>query len=282
MKLIEVLGILICSIMTIDAITASKIEDSDVRTNISYGKNNPRTWKNNESNFRGRRGLQKKKSTKKSKKEGSSDTIKDGIFNRKVDYENTDGVSLAVTAYWIIFNKPESCISNPAGPQRCGSADWHSEDTALIHAVGGVSDNNGFLQMATTIVRSQPVGDLGLSKQMDPFQLNNTFTTAHPEVGLLLVDHGAIKSIEQLFSFRDWEGCQRNNCGEIAFVVYWTDMQEGPQPLMGYIDRYYTEGGGYAVLRRKNDGLQLYIEAEFPIFDLNDRQQDSEENFSSF
>jgi len=276
MKLIKLSSIMMNPILVIGATTAANMEDSVVKGSTSYNNNGPHSWNNNESNFHTRRDLQKDKNTKGDKDESDNDSNDDGSSY------TPDGVSLAVTAYWLIFNNPAKCISNPAGPQRCGNADWQNEETAVIHAVGGVSDSNGFLQMATTIVRSQPGGNLGLNTQMDPLQLKDAFTTAHPEVGLLLIDHGGITNMEQLLSFRYWEGCQsNNNCGEFAYTVYWNDMEEGSQSLMGYVDYYSNEGGGHAVLRRKNDGLQVYVEAQFPVFDLNDQEENHEEDFTS-
>ena len=42
----------------------------------------------------------------------------------------------AVTLWWVIFNKPENCITDPTGPIKCGPVDAFGQDFLDTQAAG--------------------------------------------------------------------------------------------------------------------------------------------------
>ena len=68
----------------------------------------------------------------------------------------------AVTMWWVLFNKPSECTSNPEGPVFCGIADvmgnaganTNKPDISIIHASGGISDKMGNLRMVAALYKT--------------------------------------------------------------------------------------------------------------------------------
>jgi len=188
----------------------------------------------------------------------------------------TPGRPLAISVYWVIFNNPDKCVTNPGGPQRCGRSDWKNEDTALLHAAGAVTDSNGSVRMAASITRSQS-WELRLNEQVDPFQLKNGYTETFPEVGLLVVDHGfesfsRAEAEEQLLSFYNYGDCLEaaqdpRECGSIAYTVYWSTVEAGRERMEAFEDSY-KDYRSYATLFRDDamhEAFQIVLDLNFPI-----------------
>ena len=68
----------------------------------------------------------------------------------------------AVTVWWVIFNNPAACTTNPEGEIKCGSADLVPEtDGCAIWAAGDVADDHGKLFLTS-----------GLYKTVDPLMVD--------------------------------------------------------------------------------------------------------------
>ena len=77
----------------------------------------------------------------------------------------------AVTMWWVLFNKPSECKTNPTMPIKCGVPDVMQNanngenlpQISIMHASGGISDTNGFLRLNAALYKTSSC-DLDLGK----------------------------------------------------------------------------------------------------------------------
>jgi len=68
----------------------------------------------------------------------------------------------AITMWWVLFNKPSACITDPESDIKCGVPDifanavggTNNPNIAIINASGGISDSNGFLRLAAALYKT--------------------------------------------------------------------------------------------------------------------------------
>lgn len=142
----------------------------------------------------------------------------------------------AVTMWWVLFNKPSACTTNPAGPIHCGIqdvmanavAETNDPDIAIIHASGGISDRSGDLRLVGTMYKTDSCAlDLGdatgsgdhytFGGPPSLYTVNGSSkgycpaTGEETEVHIVLRDHGPVTDdkILQLTRFTD-PSCAQN------------------------------------------------------------------------
>jgi len=142
----------------------------------------------------------------------------------------------AVTMWWVLFNKPSACITNPEGPVKCGIADvmgnaqggTNDPKIAIINASGGISDSKtGFLRLAAALYKTDSCAldleaDNGHYVWGGPAPLYNGSSFGYcpadgevTEVHIVLRDHGPVvteNKIKQLTTFTD-PSCSQAEAG---------------------------------------------------------------------
>lgn len=121
--------------------------------------------------------------------------------------------SHAVTLWWLFFNNPDGCVSNPGAPEQCGEVDVFGEayldsvamgspdpslispnpnaKLAVIYATGGVTDARGTIRLTASAYRSAADTPLSLGPNVvDPLGLGRALENPDAEVHLVLRDHG--------------------------------------------------------------------------------------------
>lgn len=200
----------------------------------------------------------------------------------------------AVGLWWVIFNQPQNCITNPGAFESCGAPDVFGQafldsiaagapdptliapnlaaDIAVIFATGGVTNARGKIRMIASIYRSNPADvplNLSGGSVIDPLGLGNAWTNPDAEVHLVVRDHGrAIRKdlITQLVNFLE-PNCSDPNLGFVAGPNICRDVQDalfapgesGPNPMGSFITGQPVPGAT-ATLFRNGDNLQIVIE----------------------
>ena len=121
--------------------------------------------------------------------------------------------SHAVTLWWLFFNNPDGCITNPGAPEQCGEIDVFGEayldsvangspdpslispnpsaKLAVLYATGGTTDSRGRIRLVASAYRSAPDVPLSLGPNVvDPLGLGKALENPNAEVHLVLRDHG--------------------------------------------------------------------------------------------
>jgi len=140
----------------------------------------------------------------KSPKAGQNSTKK----GKKGHYD--DSKERVVTMWWVLFNKPSACATNPEGPVKCGVADLmanamagkNDPNIAVINASGGISGKDGFLRLAAALYKTDSCAldleaDSGAYLWGGPPPLYDTASIGYcpadgenTEVHIVLRDHG--------------------------------------------------------------------------------------------
>lgn len=158
-----------------------------------------------------------------------------------------------VTMWWVLFNKPSACITDPGGPIQCGvpdimgnaDAETNDPNIAIINASGGIADEDGFLRLVASLYKTDScaldlVADDGTYVWGGPPALygNSSFgfcpadgeTT---EVHVVIRDHGPVSEedkIAQLTTFTD-PSCSQvggpNLCSDIGAVGFAPMTEDG-------------------------------------------------------
>ena len=103
--------------------------------------------------------------------------------------EKAASAQRVVTMWYVIFNKPSNCNANPSGGDiKCGISDIYNATVAdngndakisIMHAAGGISDENGYISLAATLYKSKRVrADLG---PIDTMQGHESYAWGGPE-----------------------------------------------------------------------------------------------------
>jgi len=142
----------------------------------------------------------------------------------------------AVTMWWVLFNKPSNCITNPDGPVQCGVPDimenaqggTNDPKIAIINASGGISDSTGFLRLAAALYKTSscaleleadngqyvwggpPPLYEGRGSSFGYCPVNGEVTEVH----IVMRDHGPVTAdkIKQLTTFTD-PSCSQAGAG---------------------------------------------------------------------
>jgi len=163
-----------------------------------------------------------------------------------------------VTMWWVLFNKPSACSTNPAGPVKYGVPDimgnagggTNAPNIAIINASGGISDSTGFLRLAAALYKTNSCAldveaDNGQYVWGGPPPLYDGSSFGYcpaerevTEVHIVIRDHGPVteNKIKQLTTFTDPSCSQAeaggsNLCVDIGAVGFpppvsrWTDDQ---------------------------------------------------------
>lgn len=198
----------------------------------------------------------------------------------------------AVTLWWVIFNQPDVCLTDPGAVEQCGAMDVFGQayldsiaagdpnpaliqpNTAaglsVLYATGGVTNpSNGKIQLAASIYRTQHSLLLVGDRIVDPLGLQGGFTSDTPEVHLVVRDHGRALPealIEQTTGFLD-PFCSdplllvdggRNVCRDVQFAVF-APGEAGREAVLRFTDDQ-PEPGAAAYLFRQSDVMQAVIE----------------------
>ncbi|MFT4937333.1 MAG: hypothetical protein ACI88A_000347 [Paraglaciecola sp.] len=206
----------------------------------------------------------------------------------------------AVTLWWLFYNNPDACISDPhGGSERCGIQDVFGQafldseaagtpDPSLIspniaaglgvvYATGGVTDRRGRITLSASAYLSN--GMLSLSPDegdtmVDPMGLGTAFENTGAEVHLVVRDHGPViagQVVTQISNFLE-PNCSDprylfeagpNLCQDVQFAVFGPD-EEGTDSVFAF-DHDNTVRGAQVNLQRNGDMVQAIIETIIPL-----------------
>jgi len=132
-----------------------------------------------------------------------------------------------VTMWWVLFNKPSACITDPGGPVQCGVPDimenaqggTNAPKIAIMNASGGISNKSGFLRVAAALYKTDSCAldleaDNGQYVWGGPAPLYDRRDSSFgycpwngevTEVHIVMRDHGPVteNKIQQLTTFTD-------------------------------------------------------------------------------
>ncbi|MEO1082259.1 MAG: hypothetical protein AAFY29_22060 [Pseudomonadota bacterium] len=205
--------------------------------------------------------------------------------------------SHAATMWWVIFNRPEACLANPGGVEKCGATDVFgqpyldsvaagvpdpslivvntSAEVGVIYATGGVTDpRNARIRLAAAIYRSpNEVLSFDGQQDLDPMRTGTGLINVDAEVHLVVRDHGRMRRdglVTQIGNFLEpycsdpllgHEG-GRNRCADIQAAVF-AQGETGLDAVLRLADglplSYST-----AHLYRQGDVIQAIIDTRIP------------------
>ena len=204
----------------------------------------------------------------------------------------------AATLWWVIFNNPDACITNPGAAEQCGPADVVGVDflasiaagdpnpalispnvaagVAQIYAAGAVSDpRNGRIRFATSIYRSPAAEPLAMSgpQSIDTLGLQRAFDNPDAEIHLVVRDHGRVDRdnlVAQLTNFIE-PSCSDPNllfeagprlCKDLHAAVF-APGETGQDAMFRLADGQLLSNAK-AFLFRQGDVVQTVIETRIP------------------
>ena len=201
--------------------------------------------------------------------------------------------SHAVTLWWLFFNNPEGCVTNPGAPEQCGAIDVFGEAyleslttgspdpslispnpdarLAVIYATGGVTDARGRIKLVASAYRSATDVPLSLGPNIvDPMGLGRALENPDAEVHLVLRDHGRTVSdgrIAQITNFLEpfcsdplllfYSG--DNTCRDVQFAVFGPG-ESGLDTVFAFGDPPQRVRHASAYLFRNGDMIQAVLE----------------------
>jgi len=198
--------------------------------------------------------------------------------------------------WWVIINNPGACQNPPdVGDFLCTLADIGATapagvnlaEISIVHASGGVTDENGFVRLVSTIYKTaadiDTVGTVastyvwgGPPMIGDPTTIG--FTDDSPEVHLVIRDHGSPEDdpadlITQLTRFTD-PFCEAsggiNVCADIGSTAFAGNVNDNTLtqdvgPFPGSADLgLAVESGSEATLIRVGDAVQAVANIFIP------------------
>lgn len=202
------------------------------------------------------------------------------------------GNSRAVTLWWLFFNNPDGCLTNPGAEEQCGEIDVFGEaylesvalgspDPALIspnpeaklgvvYATGGVTSASGRIRLVASAYRSAADVRLSLGPNVvDPLGLGRAFENPDAEIHLVLRDHGPKargKLITQISNFLE-PFCSDplllffsgpNICQDAQFAVF-GPRESGADSVFAFGDPPTRVPRAKAYLFRSGDMVQAVV-----------------------
>ena len=203
------------------------------------------------------------------------------------------GGQRAVTLWWLFFNNPEGCVSNPGAPEQCGEIDVFGEaylesvamgspdpsliapnsaaDLSVLYATGGVTDARGKIRLVASAYRSSSRVPLSLGPNVvDPLDLRRALENPDAEVHLVLRDHGRkVRGglIAQITNFLE-PFCSDplllffsgpNTCQDVQFAVFGPG-ESGLDSVFAFGDPPKRVPRAKAYLMRNGDMVQAVVE----------------------
>lgn len=171
----------------------------------------------------------------------------------KSHHHHHESAERVVTMWWVLFNKPSACTTNPEGPVHCGFPDimgnaqggTNNPNIAIINASGGIADRHGFLRLAAALYKTDSCAlDLEASDSNHyvwggpaPLYDDSSFGYCPAdgevtEVHIVMRDHGPVTDfkLQQLTTFTDPSCAQAggtNLCTDIGAVGFPPMMEDG-------------------------------------------------------
>lgn len=201
--------------------------------------------------------------------------------------------SHAVTLWWLFFNHPDACLTNPGGPEQCGELDVFGNDylesvamgspdpslispnrnakLGVVYATGGLTDTRGNIRLVASAYRSATDVPLSLGPSIvDPLGLNRAFENPNAEVHLVVRDHGRrVRGglITQIANFLEpfcsdplllfYSG--PNTCQDVQFAVFGPD-ESGVDSVFAFGEHPKRVRRAKAHLLRNGDMIQAIVE----------------------
>ena len=175
----------------------------------------------------------------------------------------------AVTAWWLIFNYPEHCLTDPTGPIKCSETDLFIPDVqaAMVHAAGTLSKGPGTVFMSASLLRSpsprslqegEREDGLDLSYNIDPMSFSRGYFRRTAEVAFQIVDHGEHIDYTQMMHHQDMHCRLRQRNCTVILEAQWAVGESGFKDFEGRSN--YTARGKGLLLRETADAMQMYVE----------------------
>jgi len=202
----------------------------------------------------------------------------------------------AITMWWVIINEPERCENPPTAigedfmctlPDIMATAaeGVNPAEISIVHASGGVTDENGFVRLVSTIYKTAAEIDTEGTVEgpyvwggppMIGVPTTIGFTDDSPEVHLVIRDHGPPEEnpadlISQLTRFTD-PFCEAlggtNVCIDVGSTAFAGSVEDNTSkkdvgPFPGSAD-LGVESGSDATLIRVGDALQAVANIYIP------------------
>jgi len=201
--------------------------------------------------------------------------------------------SRAVTLWWLFFNQPDGCVTNPGAIEQCGEIDVFGEaylesiamgspDPSLIspnpnaklgviYATGGTTDSRGRIRLVASAYRSAADVPLSLGPGVvDPLGLGRAFENPNAEIHLVLRDHGRrVRGglIAQITNFLEpfcsdplllfYSG--PNTCQDVQFAVF-GPAESGVDSVFAFGEHPKRVPRAKAYLLRNGDMVQAIVE----------------------
>jgi hypothetical protein len=205
--------------------------------------------------------------------------------------------SHAVTLWWLFFNNPDECLSNPGAPEQCGEIDVFGEaylesiatgspdpslispnadaKLAVIYATGGITDTRGRIRLVASAYRSAPDVPLSMGPSVvDPLGLGRALENPDAEVHLVIRDHGRKVrdgKIAQITNFLEpfcsdplllfYSG--QNTCQDLQFAVFGPG-ESGLDSVFAFGNPPKRIRRASAYLFRNGDMFQAVVETQLP------------------
>lgn len=203
----------------------------------------------------------------------------------------------AATMWWVIFNNPDACFTNPGAVEKCGPPDVFGPEylasvaqgdpnpalitpnadaqIGVVYATGAVSDRrNGRIRFNASIYRTpdEPLNLAG-DQVVDPLGLGRGFNNLDAEIHLVVRDHGRARRdglFGQLTNFLEplcsdpnllFEG-GKNICVDIHTSVYGAG-ESGEDVVTRFSDGSEVRGA-QTTLIRQGDMVLVMVETRIP------------------
>ena len=160
----------------------------------------------------------------------------------------------AITLWWVIFNKPSECITDPTASVKCGvddimtnaAAGTNTPQIAIMHGTGGVANKWGYIRLTASLYKTKtcdldlegaPFTDQYVWGGPDALYTGTSYgycgVDEEPEVHVVIRDHGPVVKkdrIAQITRFTD-PSCSSvggsNLCSDIGAVGFAASSIDG-------------------------------------------------------
>ena len=208
--------------------------------------------------------------------------------------DETTVAARALTLWWVIFNEPDNCVTNPGAVEQCGEVDVFGQPfldsiangtpdptliapnvdagLAVIYATGGRTSRTGRIRLVASVYRSAVGEALNLAgpSLVDPMGLGRAFDQTDAEVHLVVRDHGEAVDDDlstQILNFLEpycsdpnlgWFAGKRT-CADVQFAVFGPG-ESGTDAVYAFGDPATPLRRATATLVRNGDMLQAIVE----------------------